>query len=103
MKVISVHDKREIKRFLQGNIDLNIYSIGDLDDFFWPYTVWYGSGTANGLKSLVLVYTGSPPPTVLALADDLTAAADLLTAMGNLLPCRFYAHLSPGLEEALFP
>jgi hypothetical protein len=31
-----------IEAFLRRNPELHIYSIGDLDDFFWPYTAWHG-------------------------------------------------------------
>ena len=43
MDYLCLHDKKELEHFLNKDIYLHIYSIGDLDDFFWPYTIWYGS------------------------------------------------------------
>jgi len=98
---VRLHEKREIKRFLEQDPFLHIYALGDLDDFFWPYTSWYGSQSNRELETIVLVYAGPQLPTVLALSDDHDAMAKLLTSIGQILPYRFYAHLSPGLETIL--
>jgi hypothetical protein len=45
---VPLHDKATIERVLRRNVYLHLYSIGDLDDFFWPYTVWYA--TADGAE-----------------------------------------------------
>ena len=42
MKLVSLHDKDTIARLLRRVVCLNLYAIGDLDDFFWPHTIWYG-------------------------------------------------------------
>jgi len=96
-----LHDKEEIERFLRKDLYLHIYSIGDLDDFFWPYTTWYGSKPEGRIEALALMYTGLSIPTLLALSNEHEIMAGLLTSMQHLLPCRFYAHLSPGLETVL--
>ena len=98
---VCLHNKLEIERFLRKNIYLHLYSIGDLDDFFWPYTTWYGLKTDGQLKAVVLVYTGLPIPTVLAISEEYAAMEELLKSIEHLLPFRFYSHLSPGLENVL--
>jgi ribosomal protein S18 acetylase RimI-like enzyme len=95
------HDKKEIERFLRKDVYLHIYSIGDLDDFFWPYTTWYGSKSNGHIDAVALVYVGLPLPTLLALSNEHYVMAELLTSIQHLLPYQFYAHLSPGLENVL--
>lgn len=99
--IISLHDKREIERILRSNVYLHLYSIGDLDEFFWPHTVWYTFADAGGNGPLVLLYIGGQMPTVLALNDDTDALSELLSSVRDLLPVRFYAHLSPGVDQVL--
>jgi ribosomal protein S18 acetylase RimI-like enzyme len=95
------HDKKEIERFLRKDVYLHIYSIGDLDAFFWPYTTWYGFKSNGHINALALVYVGLSLPTLLALSNEHDVMAELLTSIQHLLPYRFYAHLSPGLETVL--
>lgn len=99
MDYICLHDKKEIERFLAKNVYLHIYSMGDLDEFFWPHTIWYGSRSYGSLKAVILLYVGMSIPTVLALSDEHKAMAKLLISIRHLLPSRFYAHLSPCIED----
>jgi len=98
MGVICLHDKTDIESFFLRDRELNIYAIGDLDDFFWPNTLWYAEKKGGTLKSVALLYTGQSPPTLLALSRNPTNMQTLLESVTHLLPCRFYAHLSPDLE-----
>ncbi|MEV4759938.1 GNAT family N-acetyltransferase [Micromonospora sp. NPDC049559] len=98
MTINSVHDRAELAELLSRDLALHAYELGDLDDFFWPYTTWYRHG-----DSVALLYHGSDPPTLLALdrpehADRLAALVDGLLP---LLPVRCHAHLSPGAESRL--
>lgn len=95
------HNKKEIECFLRKDVYLNIYSIGDLDNFFWPYTTWYGSKSNGHIDAVALVYVGLSIPTLLALSNEHDLMAELLISIQHLLPYRFYAHLSPGLETVL--
>ncbi len=97
-----LRDHGQIEQFLRHNAPLNIYSLGDLDPFFWPRTRWYGSFDGPALREVFLLYRGPDPPTLLALrnGDDATAA-HLMGQLGPHLPDEVYAHLSPGLEAAL--
>jgi ribosomal protein S18 acetylase RimI-like enzyme len=101
VKYMCFHDKKEIECFLRKDVYLHIYSIGDLDDFFWPYTTWYGSKSNGNINALALLYVGLSLPTLLALSNEHDVMAELLTSIQHLLPYRFYAHLSPGLETVL--
>ncbi len=100
MPVICLHDKKTIELFLRNNTGLHIYSLGDLDDFFWPYTTWYALTVDDAPKAIALLYTGLPLPTLLALSGQSAIMSDLLESIIHILPCKFYAHLSPGLENA---
>jgi ribosomal protein S18 acetylase RimI-like enzyme len=97
---ICLHDKGQIERYLRGDVYLHIYGIGDLDDFFWPYTCWFASKSEAGLDAVVLLYVGQSLPTLLALSQQTEAMCALLQSITHLLPRRFYAHLSPGVESA---
>jgi hypothetical protein len=90
--------KIKLQFFLRKNIHLHLYSIGDLDDFFWPYTTWYGLKAGNILSAVALLYAAPSLPVLLALSEEPAIMRELLTQIRYLLPSRFYAHLSPGLE-----
>jgi ribosomal protein S18 acetylase RimI-like enzyme len=98
MPLRAEHDRRLLGRLLGRDPALHAYELGDLDDFFWPYTSWFRRG-----EQVALLYHGVVPPTLLAFADG-DAIAELAALLGELapvLPARLYAHLSPGLVEAL--
>ena len=101
MTAICLHDKSGIEQVLRQNVLLHIYSIGDLDEFFWPYTTWYALKNSTENKDVALLYIGQPLPTLLALSENPESMRILLESILHLLPQRFYAHLSPGVEETL--
>jgi GNAT superfamily N-acetyltransferase len=102
MKPIYLHDKNEIERFLRKNIYLNIYSIGDLDDFFWPYTTWYALRDKDCIRQIALFYTGTSIPTLLAITGErLDEMREFILSITSLLPGRFHAHLIEGLSDLL--
>ena len=103
MKAVCLHDKDMIETFLRGNVFVNIYSLGDLDDFFWPYTTWYALTDATGIRAIALMYTGGSLPCLHALADDDKAVytEELLSCLIGILPRRFHAHLVSGSESIL--
>jgi GNAT superfamily N-acetyltransferase len=104
MNVICLHVRDDIEPFLRQNSALHIYELGDLDDFFWPYTTWYALKARGEVQTLALLYTGTELPVLLAVAAGTQdPAAELLRAILPFLPRRFYAHLSPGLEAHLRP
>ena len=98
---ITIHDKQTIADFCRQHIYRHLYMIGDLDDFFWHYTQWYGLQSAGKLTALALMYSGQPLPVFLVHGADLQAMQRLVTKISHLLPSRFYAHLDVGLEASL--
>ncbi|MET7964991.1 GNAT family N-acetyltransferase [Micromonospora zamorensis] len=98
MTVRPEHDRAVLARLLGRDPVLHAYQLGDLDDFFWPYTSWFRRG-----EQVALLYRGVDPPTLLAFAApaDTAALAALLADLAPALPARLYAHLSPGLSDVL--
>jgi ribosomal protein S18 acetylase RimI-like enzyme len=100
--LVSLHAKDEVERLCRRSPYLHLYALGDLDEFFWPHTVWYGLRDGGEVRAFVLLYLGCSMPTVLALAEQpLDPMQDLLRSLMPLLPRRFYAHLSEGLPDIL--
>jgi len=100
METVCLHDKKTIEFFLRKNTDLHIYGIGDLDDFFWPHTKWYGLKINDEIQAVVLLFTSLELPTLLALSENIDEMQKLLQSIIPNLPKHFYSHLSPGLETA---
>jgi len=101
MNAICLHDKSRIEAFLRKNVYLHIYSIGDLDDFFWPDTAWYGWEQGSEIQAVALLYTASDNPTLLALSERQDVMWELVRSIFHILPERFEAHLSPRVAEAV--
>ncbi|UCD27864.1 MAG: GNAT family N-acetyltransferase, partial [Planctomycetota bacterium] len=102
MKPICLHDKTEIEVFFRHDSFLHIYEIGDLDEFFWPYTTWYAIKNNGDIKAVALVYTNCDLPVLVALSDDnRSPMSQLLESLVPFLPRCFDAHLSLGLETII--
>ncbi|MEU3458178.1 GNAT family N-acetyltransferase [Micromonospora sp. NPDC006766] len=95
MPVRAEHDRTVLAQLLRRDPLLHAYQLGDLDDFFWPYTSWYRRG-----DQVALLFHGVELPTLLALtAPERTGElAALLEELASVLPVRLWAHLSPGLD-----
>lgn len=96
---MKLRNKNEIEVFLRKNVPLHIYSIGDLDDFFWQDTEWHALKEGDEIQALALIYTGLPVPTLQALSEQAGPMRQLLRSIFHILPDRFHAHLSPGVGE----
>ena len=101
MGVINLHDKVRIEDFLRKNVYLHIYSIGDLDAFFWPDTAWYSWEKKGEIQAIALLYTGSADPTLLALSEQQDIMWELVRSIFHALPERFYTHSSPAVAETI--
>jgi RimJ/RimL family protein N-acetyltransferase len=103
MKHISLYNKDEIEKFLRRNSSLFLYHIGDLDEFYFPLTQWYGIKSDDDLKAVLLLYKAFQPMVIQALSPqkDLSFLIELLHSCLNVFPDKFYAHLTPGIEEIL--
>jgi ribosomal protein S18 acetylase RimI-like enzyme len=102
--VLELRDRDQIAAFCRRRPAVHAYALGDLDDFFWPHTRWFGWERDGVLEQVVLLYDEPDPPVLLALAEkpESTMAA-LLRAVVAELPARVYAHLTDGLLDALAP
>jgi ribosomal protein S18 acetylase RimI-like enzyme len=94
---LCLHDKATIEAFLRRQTELHLYEIGDLDDFFWPHTLWFARPEGSSINALCLLYVGQSQPTLLALGDA-GPLTELVKSISGLLPSWFYAHVSPGVE-----
>lgn len=104
MPVVNLHDRGRIEPVLRRNVFLHIYALGDLDEFFWPFTTWYALEDAGDIRAILLVYTAFETPTLMALGDPpYDVLYELLRSARRLLPPKVYAHLSPGGRAALGP
>jgi ribosomal protein S18 acetylase RimI-like enzyme len=100
METRKIRDKKEIYNFLSRTPDLHLYTIGDLDDFFWPDTTWYALYENNEIVSIALLYSGMSPSTLLLFYEkDPTNSRVLLGSIRKFLPEKFNVHLSPGLVD----
>jgi ribosomal protein S18 acetylase RimI-like enzyme len=98
METRITRDKREIYKFLSRSPDLQLYTIGDLDDFFWPNTIWHAIYDNDEIQSVALLYTGMIPQTLLLFCDkNPLYSVELLKSVRHLLPDKLNVHLSPGL------
>lgn len=98
MNIKTLQDKKVIESHFRKNTDLHIYSIGDLDDFFWKFTSWFAYKSENNIEQIVLLYSGFDPPTFIALTDRKPELMkDFIEKVIPELPVKIYAHLSPGL------
>jgi ribosomal protein S18 acetylase RimI-like enzyme len=95
-------EKQRLESFLRQNAALHLYELGDLDDFFFPYTTWHASEENGEIKSLALLYRGTELPVLLALDDAGSASMpELLNELKGKLPEKFYCHLTNGYEKLL--
>lgn len=99
-RLISVHEKEIITQFVMHDPLANVLAIGDLDDFFWPSTVWYGWEEDGELVDIALLYIGAGLPVLLCFAEVTDAhTKDFCTALQNVIPSSVYTHLYPGVDQ----
>ncbi len=103
MSCTSLSNKKEIETFLRKHTSLFLYHIGDLDEFYFPLTQWYGLKTNNDLKAVILLYKAFQPIVIQALSSqkELSYLNKLLESSLNIFPDKFYTHLTSGVEKIL--
>ena len=99
MDLINLHDKKLLAEYFRKDPFLHLYSLGDLDDFFWPKTTCYGVLTGKSVDKVILIYHGGEIPVLLALSQPGQLEKEYINQLIQFLPDQFYAHLSPGVEE----
>lgn len=100
-EIVSLDNRDVIARYFRKNIPLNIYQIGDLDDFFWSRTKWYALKEDGEIRSIALIYTPSELSALILLADQESygGAMKLADQLPDRVGNKVYCHFTPGLEE----
>jgi len=98
MDLLILQDRQQLAAYFSQNICQDFYCLGDLDDFYWPYTICLGQDTAGGIKNVVVLYQGEDLPVLLAFDRNGDMDQVFIDTLIPFLPEKFYAHLSPGLE-----
>jgi RimJ/RimL family protein N-acetyltransferase len=62
-----IRDRNTIEKFLRDDSFMHLYSLGDLDDFFWPDTKWIALRSDVEIISIILLYQDIRKSVVLAL------------------------------------
>lgn len=102
MPVVELDDRELLASVFRRNARAHVYELGDLDDFDWPHTVWFGWESAGRLEQVALLYTQPRIPVLIAIAEPPTKTmAELLAAITWSLPSVLSTHASHGLLETL--
>jgi ribosomal protein S18 acetylase RimI-like enzyme len=102
MTVVELSEKEPIAALLRRNVRARVYELGDLDDFDWPHTRWYGWEHDGRLQELVLLYSEPQVPVLLAIAGKpLVPMEALLRAIRDELPRSLYVHATTALLDTL--
>jgi ribosomal protein S18 acetylase RimI-like enzyme len=96
-----LRERDDIEAVLRRDAALHFYALGDLDDFFFPHSRWFGLEEDGNIREIALLYESSDGVVLHALGRDVLCAQALLSALMPALPERLYAHLSPGLAPVV--
>lgn len=96
-----IQDRKELHEFLLQDPAMYLYRLGDLDDFFWPNTQWYGTYTQGTLHEVILLYSSSNIPACITLSRNPHAVKQLISNIQDALPVQFYAHFNLGVHASL--
>lgn len=101
MPVRTIRNKNVIENYFRKNTDLHLYSIGDLDDFFFVHTKWFAMMNGGAADHIALLYTAPDPPTFLAINETETEGfIAFVKEIKDKLPEKIYCHLSEGIIDA---
>lgn len=99
MELCRITDRNKLAAYFRKDLTTHLYSLGDLDDLYWPKTTFYGEKQADTVTRVTLLYQGTGPPVLLALGPAGFFDSEYYRSLSPLLPNPLYAHLSPGLED----
>ncbi|HQY51653.1 MAG TPA: GNAT family N-acetyltransferase [Ignavibacteria bacterium] len=99
-----ISDKKVIENFYRKNTCLNVYPIGDLDDFFFTKTEWFAllekQNDIEEIIEMAFIYRGTDLPVLIAVCDgDNLNLKELLNRILKDVPDNIYTHFSKGLDE----
>jgi ribosomal protein S18 acetylase RimI-like enzyme len=94
-----VSNKELIYSFLQKDIHLFAYHIGDLDDYFFSDCTYFGLFNDDQLAEVILFYSGLSTPVLLIFG--FSQLSILLEGIIDDLPDKFYCHYQKGVETPI--
>jgi ribosomal protein S18 acetylase RimI-like enzyme len=68
-EILHLTDKPPIREFLDRDRGLTAYALGDLDDAFWPQSMFYGARCAGRLAAVVLFFRGFDPGVLVTFGE----------------------------------
>ena len=68
MDIIKLTNRQQLARYFQKDVYLHLYSLGDLDDFYWSRSTYYGIESKGEIDKVILLYEGVGDPISLALS-----------------------------------
>lgn len=103
MSIQLIKNKYILEKFLRRNASLNIYQLGDLDEFYWDKTKFYGYYKSEELMAVVMIYEEANPHVVIALCSikNLSHMIEAFRQIKDILPQKIYFHITPGAEKIL--
>lgn len=102
MAVVELRDRESIAAVCRRDAAVHAYELGDLDDFFWPHTRWFGWRGGEGVTQVALLYAEHELPVLVALPfEPRGEMASLLDALRPALPPRVYAHVGADVLDVL--
>ena len=66
MEIQIIKDRSALENYFRQDLSLHLYSLGDLDDFYWPRSHVYGLRTETGVKTSPCYTEGIDLPVLLA-------------------------------------
>ncbi len=95
-------DRKQLEGFLRRSPGLNLYSIGDLDDHYWPETTWFAACRDGNVAAVLMYWHGHGDPVVLALGElDDGALESLFREVLPDLPESGQIHYTPSVARAV--
>lgn len=103
MSVVRLTERAELEAFYRRDPARHLYELGDLDEFFWPHTRWYGLREEGMVRQVALLYTAGEPWVLLATgeAEEWDRLRRLIAQILPLLPAEIYAHINSEVLPAL--
>ncbi len=103
VELSQIKDRNKLADYFRQDLPTHAYSLGDLDNLYWPKTIYYGQLEGDKVSHVALVYNGEGLPVLLLLGPQEYFSDDYYRSLVPLLPDTFYAHISPGLEMLFTP
>ena len=68
-EVLPLLDRATIRAFLNQDRSMSAYALGDLDESFWPMSIFYGAFCDAQLAAVALFYHGFDPAILLTFGE----------------------------------